>query len=475
MAMPATDQVRDLHEGRELSYLKIRLDILYSIYVVFAVAVIVRYLWAIVSLLRGEAPRRSRHHQGELRTMNLTSPFSLALIAIVGLSVIGLPVAYAMIGGSILWLFLSGLDMGTAAEQLLNGMMASQLLLAIPLFILAAEFMNTGSIMDRLLHFCNAIVGRFRGGLAQVNVLQSIIFASMSGSALADAAASGKLMQTMMTKDGKYPPAFAAALTCVSSVIGPIIPPSIPLVLYALISDTSVGYLFLGGVIPGLLLGAVQSGLIAAVAKRRNFPVEKRVPLRELPRITWEAMPALLMPVILLGCLYSGITTPTEAAAVAAAYALLISGVALPQRRLEGRLPLAGRQRARHGVDRHAHRRRAGVQLRDHGGEHSEDAERVAEGPTSCRRCVPAVRQHPAADPGLLPRRHDDHPRDPPGTDAHRAGAGHRPGALRRDGVVNIMIGLVTPPYGLLLFMMTKIAGRSAARHGARGDAVPRT
>ena len=173
--------------------------------------------------------------------MNLTSPFALTLIAIVVLSVTGLPLAYAMIGGSILWLFLSGLDMGTAAEQLLNGMMASQLLLAIPLFILAAEFMNTGSIMDRLLHFCNAIVGRFRGGLAQVNVVQSVIFASMSGSALADAAASGKLMQSLMTRDGKYPPAYAAALTCVSSVIGPIIPPSIPLVLYALVSDTSVG------------------------------------------------------------------------------------------------------------------------------------------------------------------------------------------------------------------------------------------
>ena len=259
--------------------------------------------------------------------MNLLSPLSLALITIVGLSLIGLPVAYAMIGGSILWLFVSGLDMGTAAEQLLNGMMASQLLLAIPLFILAAEFMNTGSIMDRLLNFCNAIVGRFRGGLAQVNVVQSVIFSSMSGSALADAASSGKIMQTMMTKDGKYPAAFAAALTCVSSVIGPIIPPSIPLVLYALISDTSVGYLFLGGVIPGLLLGAVQSGLIAVTAKRRNFPVEKRVPLRELPRVTWQAMPALLMPVILLGCMWSGITTPTEAAAVAAAYALLISAL----------------------------------------------------------------------------------------------------------------------------------------------------
>ncbi|MEO8302709.1 MAG: TRAP transporter large permease subunit, partial [Betaproteobacteria bacterium] len=259
--------------------------------------------------------------------MNLASPLFLSLVAIVGLSIIGLPIAYAMIGGSILWLIVSGRDLGTAAEQLLNGMMTGQLLLAIPLFILAASFMSTGSILDRLLHFCNAIVGRFRGGLAQVNVLQAIVLASMSGSALADAAASGKLMQTMMTRDGKYPPAFAAALTCVSSVIGPIIPPSIPLVIYALVSDTSVGYLFLGGVIPGLLLAAVQSGLIAFVAKRRNFPVEKAVPLREIPRITWEAVPALMMPVILLGCLYSGITTPTEAAAVAAAYALLASAL----------------------------------------------------------------------------------------------------------------------------------------------------
>ena len=259
--------------------------------------------------------------------MNPTSPFSFALMAIVALSLLGLPVGHAMIGGSILYLFLAGLDMGTAAEQLLNGMYGSFLLLAVPLFILAAEFMNTGSIMDRLLRFCNALVGRFRGGLAQVNVVQSIVFASMSGSALADAAGSGKLMQSLMTRDGKYPPAYAAALTAASSVIGPIMPPSIPLVIYALVSDTSVGYLFLGGVVPALLLGLVQMFLIAFTAKRRNFPVEERVPLREMPRVTWEAFPALMMPVILLGCLYSGITTPTEAAAVAAAYALLVSAV----------------------------------------------------------------------------------------------------------------------------------------------------
>ncbi len=413
MAMPATIKYVTFMKVESSSYLKVRLDILYSVYIVFAVAIIVRYAWAIVTLLQGKPPEEGRRHQREPGTMNPTSPLFLALVAIVGLSIIGLPVAFAMIGGSILWLFVSHRDMGTAAEQLLNGMMASQLLLAIPLFILAASFMSTGSILDRLLHFCNAIVGRFRGGLAQVNVLQAIVLASMSGSALADAAASGKLMQTMMTKDGKYPPAFAAALTCVSSVIGPIIPPSIPLVLYALISDTSVGYLFLGGVIPGLLLAAVQSGLIAAVARRRNFPVEKAVPLRELPRITWEAVPALLMPVILLGCLYSGITHADGSRGGRRRLRAAGIGPDLPQPSLEGRLRRPRRQRTRHRVDRHADRGRAGVQLRHHVGEHPEDAERGTQGLRALAAGVHARRQHPAADPGLLPRRFDDHPRDP--------------------------------------------------------------
>jgi C4-dicarboxylate transporter, DctM subunit len=248
-------------------------------------------------------------------------------MAIVALSLLGLPIGHAMIGGSILYLYLAGADMGIAAEQLLNGMYSSYLLLAIPLFILAATFMSSGSILDRLLRFCNALVGRFPGGLAQVNVVQSIVFASMSGSALADAAGSGKLMQALMTREGKYTKSFAAALTAVSAVIGPILPPSIPLVLYALVSDASIGYLFIAGVLPGLLLAAVQLALVAFMARRRNFPVEAAVPLRELPGITREAFPALLMPVILLGFLYGGVTTPTEAAAIAAAYALLISVV----------------------------------------------------------------------------------------------------------------------------------------------------
>jgi C4-dicarboxylate transporter DctM subunit len=259
--------------------------------------------------------------------MNFASPFSISIVAITGLALLGLPVGHAMIAGSILYLLLAGLDMGTVAEQFLNGMYSNYIILAVPLFILAAELMNIGSMTERLMTFCNAIVGRFRGGLAQVNVLQSIIFAGMSGSAIADAAGSGKIMQNMMTADGKYPASYAAALTAATAVIGPIIPPSIPMIIYALVSDASIGYLFLGGVVPGLLMAAFQMILVAVHARTRNFPVEPPTPLREIPGITWRALPALMMPVVLLGGIYSGVTTPTEAAAVAAAYALFISVV----------------------------------------------------------------------------------------------------------------------------------------------------
>ena len=257
--------------------------------------------------------------------MNFASPFALTIFAVTALALLGLPIGHAMIAASIFYLAITGLDMGTAAEQFLNGMYSNYIILAVPLFILAAELMNIGSMTKRLMVFCNAFVGRFRGGLAQVNVLQSIIFAGMSGSAIADAAGSGKIMQNMMTADNKYPASYAAALTAATAVIGPIIPPSIPMIIYALVSDASIGYLFLAGVVPGLLMAGFQMALVAFDARRRNFPVEPPTPLRELPRVTIRALPALLMPVVLLGGIYSGITTPTEAAAVAAAYALLIS------------------------------------------------------------------------------------------------------------------------------------------------------
>ena len=251
--------------------------------------------------------------------------FSLSLGLIIVLAFMGLPMGVSMITGSILYLLMRGQDMGIAAEQLLNGMYTNYIMLAVPLFILAAEIMNSGSLSERLLNWCNAVVGRFRGGLAQVNILQSIVFAGMSGSAIADAAGSGKMMQYMMTKDGKYTPSYAAALTAVTAVIGPIIPPSIPMVLYALVADTSIGYLFLGGVVPGLLMAGLMMVQVAVTARIKNFPVEEAVPLRKLPRMTWDALPVLLMPAVLMFGIYGGITTPTEAAAVAAFYALIVS------------------------------------------------------------------------------------------------------------------------------------------------------
>jgi C4-dicarboxylate transporter, DctM subunit len=259
--------------------------------------------------------------------MSFASPFSIALWAITLLSLAGLPIGHAMIAGTILYLLVAGQDMGTAAEQLLNGLYTSWVLLAVPLFLLSAELMNVGSMSDRLLRFCNALVGRFRGGLGHVNIVQSLIFSGMSGSAIADLAGTGKVMIQMMAKDGKYPVSYAAAITAASAVIGPIIPPSIPMVLYALVSDASIGFLFLGGVVPGLLMALAQMIVNSVMAHRCDFPVEQPVPLQEWPRITMDAFPALLMPVILLGGIYSGVMTPTEAAAAAAAYAFLVSAL----------------------------------------------------------------------------------------------------------------------------------------------------
>jgi len=257
--------------------------------------------------------------------MTVVGPFAIALTAISVLALLGLPIGHTMIVGSVLYLLVAGQDMGIAAEQLLQGLYNSYVLLAIPLFIFAADLMNAGGLSDRLLRFCCAFVGRFRGGLGHVNVVASLIFSGMSGSAIADAVGLGRIIITMMTRDGKYTPGYAAAITAAAATIGPIIPPSIPMVLYALVSDASVGYLFLGGVVPGLVMGLVLIVMNAVIARRRDFPVEEPVPLRDLPRVSVTAIPALLMPVILLVGIYGGVTTPTEAAAGAGAYAFAVS------------------------------------------------------------------------------------------------------------------------------------------------------
>ena len=253
--------------------------------------------------------------------------FTVCLVILLALAAIGMPIAFAMILAAIGYVGIAHQDLSLPAEQLVQGLYDNFIILAVPLFIVAANIMNAGSISDRLLRFCVALVGRFRGGLGLVNVLANIIFAGMSGSAVADAAGLGKVIIDMMRKDGRYPPAYAAAITAAASTIGPIIPPSIPMVMYSLVSGASIGALFLGGILPGLLMGLMLMGMNWWAAKRRNFGYDEPVPIRELPRLTVSAFPALLMPAILLYGIYGGVTTPTEAAAVAALYALLLAGL----------------------------------------------------------------------------------------------------------------------------------------------------
>jgi tripartite ATP-independent transporter DctM subunit len=249
----------------------------------------------------------------------------VCLVTLFGLAGIGTPIGYSIMLASIAYLGFAGLDVALAGEKILQGFYKSAILLAVPLFIVAANIMNAGSITDRLLNFCVAAVGRFKGGLGHVNIVASLIFSGMSGSAVADAAGIGKIIISMMTRDGRYSRGYAAAITAASATIGPIIPPSIPMVLYALVSKASIGALFLAGILPGILMGIVLMIMNGYMARKRGFAMEEPVALRELPRHTANAFPALLMPVILLYGIYGGITTPTEAAAVAAFYALLLA------------------------------------------------------------------------------------------------------------------------------------------------------
>jgi tripartite ATP-independent transporter DctM subunit len=255
----------------------------------------------------------------------MSAAFALMIAVFVGIALLRGPVGLAMIAGGIAYLAATGRDMGLAAEQILNSLFGSFVLIAVPMFIFAANVMNAGSLSERIYGLAHAVMGRFRGGLAHVNVLASVIFSGMSGSAIADAVGPGMVEIEMMCKDGRYERPFAVAVSAASATIGPIIPPSIPMVLYALVSGASVGALFIGGVVPGLLMAASMMLVIVWIARKRNFPMEAPVPWRRIPGIFVGTLLPLLMPVVLLGGIYSGAFTPTEAAAVAALYALVLA------------------------------------------------------------------------------------------------------------------------------------------------------
>jgi tripartite ATP-independent transporter DctM subunit len=253
------------------------------------------------------------------------------LYALLGAVLLGalmrLPLALVMFGGGAIYLFATRQDVGLLVGQVMGQMTAMYVLVAIPMFILAANIMNAASISDRLWAMANALVGRFRGGMGHVTVLVSMIFSSMSGSAITDAAGPGLVAVRMMREIGKYPAGLACAITAAAATIAPIIPPSIPLVIYALISGASIGALFLAGLVPGVLMGLALMIAIWLIAKRRNIPAAEHVPVSQLPGVMFRATPSLTLPLVLLGGIWSGIFSPTESAAVAALWALILGTV----------------------------------------------------------------------------------------------------------------------------------------------------
>ena len=246
---------------------------------------------------------------------------------LIALIVLRVPIGFAMLASGIAYLAYKRQDLALVSEQVVNGLYNSYVLLAVPLFVLAANLMNAGTISERIFDFCRLLVGRMRGGLAQVDILVSVIFSGMSGSAIADAAGPGLVtIRQMLGKPG-YTPGFAGAVVVASATIGPIIPPSIPMVIYALVSGASLGALFIGGVIPGLLMAGVLMITVHIIAVRRSMPRDERLPRSRWPAAVVRGSLPLSLPVVLLAGIYTGAFTPTEAAAVAALHALILAGL----------------------------------------------------------------------------------------------------------------------------------------------------
>jgi C4-dicarboxylate transporter, DctM subunit len=252
--------------------------------------------------------------------------FSIFLL-LLGLMALGLPVAVAMCLTSAATLVMIGqADILSVMGQRLYASTTSFPLLAIPFFILAGNLMNTGGMTERIFRFAHSLVGHLKGGLGQVNILGSMVFAGMSGSALADAMGLGAIEVKAMVKSG-YQPRFAAAVTAASATIGPVIPPSIPLVIYGSMSGISVGALFLGGVVPGALMGLAMMATVYVIAVRRNYPREKRATLREVGQALLGGLAAIATPALIMGGILSGVFTPTEASVAACIYAMFLGMV----------------------------------------------------------------------------------------------------------------------------------------------------
>ena len=250
---------------------------------------------------------------------------AFVFLSLITLLFVGVPVAYSMGIVSVAYLVLEGGVPWAVVSQRMSQGADSFTLLAIPMFILAGSLMNTSGVTARLFRFANLLVGHLVGGLAHVNVVASVIFAGMSGSIVADVGGLGQIEIRAM-KDRGFPLPFSAAVTAASAVIGPIIPPSILLIIYGGLSGASIGDLFIAGIVPGVLMAAYMMVAIYVIARRQNFPREQRASLPDVLRGARAAIPALLTPVIIVGGILTGIFTPTESAAVAAVYTFVLGG-----------------------------------------------------------------------------------------------------------------------------------------------------
>ncbi len=247
----------------------------------------------------------------------------ISMVSFIVLLLIGVPIAFSLGTASLLFLVSKGITLGLIAQRMFTGIDVFPFM-AIPFFVLAGELMNSTGITTRLVNLASVFVGRLRGGLGHVNILASMFFAGITGSAVADTSALGSMLIPAMVEEG-FDEDFSAAVTCSSSVIGPIIPPSIPFVVYSLVGSTSVAALFLAGMFPGILLGLSLMVVNAIISKKRNYPRAARWPtFREMAAASLAGIVPMMMPLIILGGILGGIFTATEASAVAVVYALVV-------------------------------------------------------------------------------------------------------------------------------------------------------
>jgi len=238
-----------------------------------------------------------------------------------------MPIAPGLLAAGATYLLIKGADLSMVANQVISTLYTNYVIIAVPLFIFTANVMNRGKVSDLIFKFAKSLIGRVRGALGYVNVLDSVVFTGMTGSSIACAAALGKIEIKAMTEAG-FEPEFACAVSASSAILGTIFPPSIPMIIYAMLSNTSVGALFMGGMVPGVILTIALMIYVGIISNKRNYPRGERLRFDVFVSQTIKSIPALLTPVILLVGIYTGVMTPTEAGAVAGFYAILITVIA---------------------------------------------------------------------------------------------------------------------------------------------------